>query len=172
MQSVVQTVTSSVVSACGKYRYLIRERWGNGALVGFVCHNPSVATHERNDFTKTRLRNFAHRWGYTGYLIGNRYAGGRTPCPGDLDLMEDPVGPDNDLYLAELAAEVNLVVVAWGDLFAAPERTQRVVEVLTRKGLALHCLGTTQSGNPRHPAARGRAMVSSSQVPIPWSPPS
>lgn len=168
MQGVVHVETSSVLSKCGKYRYLIREKWGNGALVGFVCHNPSVATHERNDFTKTRLRKFALRWGYGGYTIGNRYAGGRTPRPSDLDLMEDPVGPDNDCYLAELAAEVDLVVVAWGDLFATPERTSRVVEVLTGEGRILHCLGTTRSGNPRHPAARGRAMITSSQVPIPW----
>ncbi|MGO4519005.1 DUF1643 domain-containing protein [Dyella sp. 2RAF44] len=69
---------------------------------------------------------------------------------------------------AELAAEVDLVVVAWGDLFAIRERTERVVEVLTGDGRILHCLGTTRGGNPRHPAARGRAMISSSQVPIPW----
>lgn len=48
--------------------------------------------------------------------------------------MEDPVGPDNDRYLAELAAEVDLVVVAWGDLFATRERTERVVEVLAGDG--------------------------------------
>lgn len=163
--------SSSVISDCGRYRYLIRERWSAARLVGYVCHNPSVATHVKADHTKGRLRNLAIAWKCGGYWIANRYAGGRSPDPSDLDGMEDPVGPDNDQWLDTLAKSVDLIVVAWGDLFAPPERTQRVVDILSAAGKPLYCLGTNASGNPRHPATRGRAGIPTDQQPILWHPP-
>jgi hypothetical protein len=162
---------SSVISDCGLYRYLIRERWSAAPVVGFVCHNPAKATHETGDHTKSRLRNFAIAWQFGGYWIANRYAGGRSPNPGDLDGMEDPVGPDNDQWLGMLAKNVDLIVVAWGDLYAPPERTQRVIEILSSAGKPLHCLGTNASGSPRHPATRGRSGIPAGQQPIVWLPP-
>lgn len=161
---------ASVISDCERYRYLIREQWSAARVVGFVCHNPSRATAVAHDHTKGRLRQFAITWGCGGYWIGNRYAGGRTPNPGDLEGMEDPVGPENDHWLGQLAKHVDLIVVAWGDLFAPPERTQRVIEILTASGKPLYCMGTNASGTPRHPASRGKASIPTSQQPVLWQP--
>lgn len=163
--------SASVISDCGRYRYLIREQWSTAPVVGFVCHNPSKATHEKQDHTKSRLRNFAIAWQCGGYWIGNRYAGGRTPNPDDLDDMDDPLGPDNDRWLDALAKSVDLIVVAWGNLYAPPERTQRVVEILSATGKPLYCLGTNGSGSPRHPATRGRSRIPAGQQPVLWHPP-
>lgn len=161
---------TSVISECGCYRYLIREQWSTARVVGFVCHNPSTATHEKHDHTKSRLRNLAIAWQCGGYWIGNRYAGGRSPNPGDLDVMDDPIGPDNDRWLAMLAKEVDLIVVAWGNLYAPPERTQRVVEILSSAGKPLYSLGTNANGSPRHPATRGRSGIPRDQQPVLWLP--
>ncbi|MFA6230903.1 MAG: DUF1643 domain-containing protein [Rhodanobacter sp.] len=162
--------STSIISGCGHYRYLICERWSDARVAGFVCHNPSTATHEKQDHTKSRLRNFAIAWQCGGYWIANRYAGGRSPHPGDLDAMADPIGPDNDRWLGMLAKNVDLIVVAWGDLYAPPEHTQRVIDILSATGKPLYCLGTNASGSPKHPATRGRSSIPAGQQPILWHP--
>ncbi|MEV8518603.1 DUF1643 domain-containing protein [Dyella marensis] len=163
MSDLFSLQNDSVISPCGQWRYLIRERWAPGPIVGWVCHNPSTADHLKADNTKTRMRNFSITWEFGGFWVGNRYAGGRSPNPGDLDGMDDPVGPDNDRWLAELARSVDLIVVGWGDLFATPERTARVVEILHASGKPLHCLGANRNGSPKHPL-----YVSGAARPLPW----
>lgn len=163
MSDLFSLQNDSVISACGQWRYLIRERWAPGPVVGWVCHNPSTADHLKSDNTKTRMRNFSIAWEFGGFWVGNRYAGGRSPNPGDLDGLDDPVGPENDRWLAELASAVDLIVVGWGDLFATPARTARVVEILQASGKPLHCLGTNRSGSPKHPL-----YVGSGARPLPW----
>lgn len=162
--------TTAVFSSDGMYRYLFETRWGDGPIVGFICHNPSTATAERADHSVSRLRNIAQRWGYRGMLLGNRFAGGRSALVADLLDMADPIGPENDSYLELIARRANFLVVAWGDLPCAPERTSAVVEVLLRAGKPLHCLGTTAAGSPKHPAARGRATIPADVQPLLWMP--
>lgn len=161
--------STAVISPCNTYRYLIEDRWSDGPLAAFIGHNPSIATHEKTDHTKSRVRNLAIAWGYAGMMIGNRFAGGRSPNPGDLDGMDDPVGPDNDIHLADIAGRADLIVVAWGDLFCPPARTVAVVRVLLAAGKPLHCLGTTKAGMPKHPAARGRASIPRDVKPEIWN---
>lgn len=160
-----------VISECGLFRYLIREMWdASKPRVGWVLFNPSTATADKSDPTKTRIRNFTAAWGYGGFLLANQHAGGRSPNPGDLDGMEDPTGPENDRWLEYLAREADLIVVAWGDLAQSPERTRQVVDILRASGKPLHCLGTAASGSPKHPLARGRAAIRVDQQPILWQP--
>lgn len=160
-----------VLSPCGLYRYLIRERWDlSKPLVGWVPFNPSTATAYLSDPTKTRIRNFSDAWGYGGFLLANMYAGGRSANPGDLDAMAAPVGPDNDRWIEYLAREADLIVVAWGDLPKTPERTNQVVAILRASGKPLYCLGATAGGAPKHPLARGKAAIRTDQKPVLWLP--
>jgi hypothetical protein len=170
MTDLFRTTSRAEFSACGTWRYLIEERWGAGPIVGFVLHNPSTATAEKTDHSKSRIRNFAAAWGFDGFALGNRFAGGRSPKPDDLNGMADPIGPDNDKYLAWLAANTHQIICAWGDLFCPPARTIEVVSLLRASGQPLYCLGTTKAGMPKHPAARGRQHIPRDQQPELWTP--
>ena len=75
----------------------------------------------------------------------------RATEPTDLWKTADPVGPDNDRHIAAAVAGVE-VVAAWG----ANARPARVAEVLALIGRVpgagrVHALGTTKTGQPRHP---------------------
>ncbi|HUB88612.1 MAG TPA: DUF1643 domain-containing protein [Dyella sp.] len=171
MAELFQRESECVISDCGLYRYLIREIWDfRKPRVGWVLYNPSTATADETDATKSRIRNFTIAWGYGGFLLANQHAGGRSPNPGDLSGMEDPTGPDCDKWLAHLEREADLIVVAWGDLPQTPDRTRQVVDILRAGGKPLHCLGTNASGSPKHPIARGRASIPRRQQPVIWQP--
>lgn len=171
MTDLFHSESECVISDCGLFRYLIREIWDPAKpRVGFVLYNPATATAEKTDHSKSRIRNFTAAWGYGGFLLANLHAGGRSSNPGDLAPLADPTGPENDKWLAYLAREAHLIVVAWGDLPATPDRPRQVVEILRASGKPLHCLGTNTSGSPKHPAVRGRAGIPKWQQPILWLP--
>lgn len=171
MSEPFEKTSRAVISECGRWRYLLEERWSPGPIVGFVCHNPSIATDVKTDHTKSRLRNFAIAWRFSGFALANRFAGGRSPAPKDLDGMDDPVGPDNDMHITWLATNCDLIVCAWGDLFCSVARNFAVVDLLRTSGKPLHCLGTTKAGMPKHPAARGKQLIPRDQKPQRWIPP-
>ena len=100
--------------------------------------------------------------------MANRFAGGRSPTVADLDEMSDPVGPENFAHLAKLAERSDTIVVAWGDLPALTEHTERVVRTLLESKKPLYCLGVTASGSPKHPSARGRNAVPVDVKPVVW----
>lgn len=171
MADLFKPESECVVSHCGQFRYLITEVWDTSKpVVGWVPFNPSTATAEKSDPTKSRIRNFSIAWGYGGFLLANQHAGGRSANPGDLDSMIDPTGPDNDRWLEYLACRADLIVVAWGDLPRTPERTNQVVAILRASGKPLYCLGTTASGAPKHPLARGKVAIRTDQKPVLWLP--
>lgn len=143
---------SAVFSPCGEYRYLL-ERGGDlassrGPAV-FVMLNPSTADASSDDPTIRRCQNFARAWGRRGIIVVNLYAL-RSTDPRNLWNDPDPVGPDNDAWLAKVAGQRGEVVCAWG-AHAKPERVQRVVDLLTDVEARMLCLGTTKDGAPRHP---------------------
>lgn len=115
----------------------------------FVMLNPSTADAEQDDKTIRRCRGFARDWGCAGITVANLYAY-RATKPAKLWLADDPVGPDNDNHLRELAKEYGEVVCAWG-ADAKQERVDQVVEIFRKAGTRLRCLGVTKSGAPRHP---------------------
>ena len=172
MHQIQQAVTgrACTLSDCMSYRYALEERWGPGGLVAFICHNPSTATDTQADHTFSRMRNFVRKWGYGALVVGNRFAGGRSPTVQKLDHMADPIGPENDWHIARIAERADLIVLAWGNLPCPPERTEAVIKILAAAGKPLHCLGRTNSGNPKHPSARGRASIPRDAQPIPWMP--
>lgn len=144
---------SAVISSCGRYRYVLSrpsevdnpER--STAL--FLMLNPSTADAEMDDPTIRRCRGFAKTWGCNGLIVANLYAF-RATHPKDLWLQDDPVGPENDSWLARLAREHGDVICAWG-ANARTERVAEVAEALSEVGARLWCLGSTKSGAPRHP---------------------
>lgn len=138
---------SAVISDCGTYRYFLLR--GEQNQLPFIMLNPSTADDKLDDPTIRRCISFAKSFGYDGIVVLNLYAL-RATNPKELWTHDDPVGPDNDLWLTGNSFHHREVVCAWG-ANAKPDRVKQVADMLTGLGVKLKCLGTTKAGAPRHP---------------------
>lgn len=147
-----ETQPGAVFSPCDRYRYVLRRQsLLNQGTVLFVMLNPSTATATEDDPTIRRCIRFVRAWGYGELVVANLYAL-RTPHPRQLHEADDPVGPDNDGWLASLANDSELTIVAWGaDPGPDPERPKRVLKTLAAGAGEIMALGTCADGSPRHP---------------------
>ena len=174
-------VSEAVISEDGLYRYVLNRRWDAGPVMPWIMLNPSTADASVNDPTIVRCMKLARREGCGGICVLNLYAL-RSPDPAALRDARwrgdpDPVGPENDKWLAglgelaELALPVegdNLIplAVAWGAHPLASDRVTRVLELIAP--MPVVCLGVTAGGPPKHPLARGRHRIPDGQPFIPW----
>jgi len=153
------------LSADGRYRYTLDRRWGPrpGAVV-WIMLNPSTADAGGDDPTIRRCVGFTRGFGYDALRVVNLFAL-RTTDPGVLRGAVDPVGPDNDRWLACVSRPAGRgpVVAAWGAHRLAAARAARLLGagVLPRRGLT--CLGQTAAGQPRHPL-----YLPAGRQPRPW----
>jgi hypothetical protein len=156
----------------GRYRYALLRRWGDDTdpVITFVMLNPSTADAERDDPTIRRCIRFARANGYGCLHVVNLF-GLRATDPRALLDADDPVGPDNTIYLARhIAARSVPLVAAWGGHTGDLQRfvRSRVAQVMDRLGGHTRnwlCLGTTTDGDPRHPL-----FVRGTQPFIEWRP--
>lgn len=147
-------VKRATISADGLYRYTLSRTWDwNGPVwsLAFIMLNPSTADAELDDPTIRRCMGFARTFGYGGLVVVNLYAF-RATKPADLWRAADPVGPENDEYLAALLADRAAhgvpTIAAWG-AHAKPDRVRQVLDMPGAERLV--CLGHTKHGAPRHP---------------------
>jgi hypothetical protein len=112
--------------------------------------NPSSADATVDDPTVRRCIGFSRAWGMGALVVVNLFAF-RTPSPGDLSRVDDPVGPENDDAIHDAVVRSRVVVAAWGAERLARRRTACVFEILAGLGRDVRCLGTTKDGSPRHP---------------------
>jgi hypothetical protein len=177
--AVADMICDALISEDGAYRYTLTRRWSGRPLLPWICLNPSTADASKNDPSVLRMCRFSRRENYGGICILNEYAL-RSPHPSVLRTHPDPVGPDNDMWISAVAGNLALsrvidgseprpVVVAWGANPMAAARVPRVMELLA--GIPVVCLGTTASGAPKHPLARGRERVPDDAPMIPWKVP-
>lgn len=150
-----QAVSSSaVLSDCGRYRYELWRRWGEGAHVLFIMLNPSTADAAKDDATIRKCVAYAKRWGYAAICVGNLFAF-RATDPKDMKAAADPIGPDNDATLARLASQAGVIIAAWGAHGSHMGRAQSVLKLLPR----IQALHVTKDGAPGHPLyLKGDAM--------------
>lgn len=143
-----------VFSPDRRYRYTLRHEWnplfGSGRYAMFIGLNPSTADEHDLDPTLRRIRGFADREGFGCFVMTNLFAF-RATDPKVMKAHPEPVGPDNDHWLAETARGADLVVAAWGTHGAHLDRQTAVARVLGRVGCPLLCLGVTGAGFPKHP---------------------
>lgn len=138
---------SASFSPCREYRYSLSRTWDRTLpVVLFVGLNPSTADDKSDDPTVRRCIGFATKWRFGGLILVNLFAY-RTTDPRRLSEVEDPIGPDNDRWLAVAQARAARVVAAWGNQGAFLRRDENVLGRLGRT----HCLGVTKTGSPRHP---------------------
>lgn len=150
-------ICDAVLSPCGTYRYRLDRDWTllgtrNGPRACFVMLNPSTADAIIDDPTIRRCIGFARSWGIERLTVVNLFAL-RSTDPAALRTHHDPVGPENDLHLLEATRGAQIVVAAWGANGGLQRRDQRVTEMLTAAGRAVHRLGppTLHGRHPRHP---------------------
>jgi hypothetical protein len=145
---------TAVFSHCGRYRYRLERDLGvigatHGA-VAFIMLNPSTADATADDPTIRRCIGYARAWGHARLLVGNAYAWRSTDPAGLWTADPDPVGPDNDQHIEQIARDAELVVCAWGANIK-PDRADAVRRAIERADRQPHALAFTAAGQPRHP---------------------
>lgn len=164
---------SADISPCGRYRYLLSRTWDASLpRCGWIMLNPSTADAVEDDPTIRRCVAFAKAWGCGGIEVANLFAM-RSPYPGVLIEADDPVGPENDQRILAVASRCQPLVAAWGQMGSLMGRETKVVAMIEQLRLRrrdvpkLQCLGTTQSGRPRHPLYIRGDMPLSPFPPVP-----
>ena len=82
-------------------------------------------------------------------MVGNLFAY-RSPYPRKLKTVDDPIGPENDLYLAAMLSEADKVIAAWGNGDNLQGRDAVVLSLL-EDAKPVWTFGLTQKGQPKHP---------------------
>ncbi|MGW3308137.1 DUF1643 domain-containing protein [Streptomyces sp. NPDC001073] len=163
-------LSTAVFDTDRRYRYLLTRIWDKTLPPAvWIMLNPSTADAFKPDATLTRCVRFVEDHLSTeagGVMVVNLFALISTE-PAGLALVEDPVGPYNDIFLRRAAAEAGPVIVAWGARPIAVARAQQVTQALTRAAVPLRCLRVTTKGQPWHPL-----YVDSATRPTPYTPPS
>ena len=140
------------------YRYRLWRKWSEtGGRCLFVMLNPSKATATVKDSTITKCIGFAQRWGYGSFEVVNIFALVSTD-PRVLYKTIDPVGPSNDLHIAQSIADANHVVVAWGQHGSHMKRGEAVLRLI-RKSKDPYAFRLTKSGEPYHPLYQPDRLV-------------
>lgn len=135
------------------YRYTLRRVWDEQRpTIMWLMMNPSVATEFGDDRTVAKCQRYARAWGYGGMFVGNSFA---YRCTDQKRLLEmpDPVGPDNDAHLLDMARQADLVVLAYGSPQAKGLRARgtEVARMLAHHGIKVTALRLSKSGRPEHP---------------------
>ncbi|GAC1649305.1 MAG: DUF1643 domain-containing protein [Candidatus Dormibacteraceae bacterium] len=140
-------------SSDGRYRYWLTRAWAPLPWLNFICLNPSTADAKTDDATVRKLRAFAQRWGFGGFCLTNLFAY-RSTDPRRLRAASDPIGPDNDRWILNVASQASTIVLAWGAV-RQRERAVRVLKLLDSirvpSAVGLYCLSVTKAGQPGHP---------------------
>ena len=139
-------IKESRFSRCHRYRYYLSHRWSDGEQCVFIGLKHSTATSKEDDATVRKCAAFALRWGYSGFELINLF-GLRSRDPSKLARHPKPIGPANNRWIKRILNDDKLVVACWGNGGALFQRE----EVIRSMNCRLHCLGTTKSGQPKHP---------------------
>lgn len=157
--------STAVYSDCERYRYMLTREWdaaGRRAL--FIMLNPSTATEVQNDPTVERCERRARTLGFGSFRVTNIFAW-RDTDPRAMRAAMDPVGAENDSAIRDSLPWADQVIAAWGSHGDHLARGAAVARLLSDTGGAVHHLGLTKAGHPKHPLYIGYA-----EQPRIWSP--
>ncbi|MBY0473759.1 MAG: DUF1643 domain-containing protein [Nitrosomonas sp.] len=140
--------TGCIFSPCRTYRYTLWRNWIGGAgYAMFIGLNPSTADELQDDPTVRRCINFSKEWGFSALCMTNIF-GYRATDPQVMKAVSDPVGPENDEMLIDVAKNAGVIIAAWGTHGVHHRRAEKVKQILGDK---LMCLRLTKEGYPAHP---------------------
>lgn len=137
----------ALFSPCRKYRYTLWRIWDPGKQYAcFLGLNPSTADETTDDPTVRRCVDYSRRWDMGGLYMLNIFAY-RLTDPENMKAVTDPVGPDNDRWLNEIASSAGIVIAAWGNHGDHMDRGREVLAMLSN----VYCLKLNSNGQPAHP---------------------
>ncbi len=146
-----------------RYRYALTRVWAPGPQALFVMLNPSTATEVQNDPTVERCERRARALGFGSFAVANIFAF-RATDPRVMRAEADPVGPDNDRMIRDLALMADRIICAWGTHGAHLSRGAQVEGLLRPLTPELYHLGLSQAGHPKHPL-----YIGYHKQPEPWA---
>jgi hypothetical protein len=138
--------------------------------VVFLMLNPSDATAFRPDPTWTECTKWASRLGADVVEAANLHAY-RSAYPTELRKRAHGFrgdGAENDTAILAACLGARFVIAAWGNDGNLDHRAEVVRRLLSEHRVALHHLGLTQGGHPKHPLARGKHRIPADQQLIAW----
>jgi hypothetical protein len=147
--------SSAVISSCERFRYrldrLVQEA---GLVAAFFGVNASTAGPIEEDHTTMKWRGFSLRNNVRRYIAANPFAY-RSKDVRQLARVPDPVGPENDRYLAEIIGEADVLIPCWGNRDKVPRSLRHHFDTLKDRlfaaGKPIRIFGLTGSGDPKHP---------------------
>lgn len=147
--------SEAVYSDCERFRYSLSRVWASaGPRVLFILLNPSTATELHNDPTVERCERRARALGFGAFEVANIFAY-RATDPRAMRAAADAIGPDNDQAVFDAASRADMVICGWGGHGIHLDRGADIAARLRAAGVALHHLGMTRNGQPRHPLYLG-----------------
>lgn len=164
MQDLLGHSSGAKFSACGRYRYRLWRKWdASRSTLAFLMLNPSVAGETKDDPTVKRCIARAAKGGYGALELVNLFALVSTD-PQALYAPEiDPIGPENDQAITEVARSCGTLVCAWSTHARHLGREAHVLDLLDQIGVVPHVLVINKDGTPRHPLYVGYCVT-----PVPW----
>jgi len=159
---------SAVISDCRLYRWRLDRILGStGIVFAYFGVNGSTADGEEDDQTVMKWNGFTVRNGGSRYIVGNAF-GLRARDVKKLAAAADPIGPLNDVYLADIIAEADVLVPCWGSRFKLPRglrpRLDDMKTMIFAARKPVKVFGFTDAGDPLHPL-----MLSYATPLIDWS---
>ena len=143
--------TGATFSKDGLYRYRLWRDWDLlSYYVLFIMLNPSTADETVNDPTIERCERRVRALGYGGFSACNLFAYKSTD-PKALKTVDDPIGPDNDLFLRRELRKADLVICAWGKMGKMQGRQDSVLKIIEESGHKPRVLFLNKDGTPKHP---------------------
>ena len=166
---------------CEGVRRRLSRDWGPGPRAFVLGCNPSHAGADREDTTTRWWNSWFEYHGFGGYDAGNLFSfvtsdpaacAARTKAAfeGGEWHDRDEIFANRDAVV-KMAKAADQVFVCFGDIAWDYDWTESVLESIQigeEPWPDLWCWGTNKSGNPRHPASRGRHRISFDQAPILW----
>lgn len=157
----MKTKRTTEFSPCRKYRYTLWREWDEGLLfldmperdpnayLMVIGLNPSTADETHDDPTIRRCIGFAKQWGYGALCMTNLFAW-RETNPEIMKEQPEPVGPNNDRWLQEIARGAGMVLAAWGKDGSHLNRAPTVLQMIEPIQPMMH-LKRNADGSPGHP---------------------
>lgn len=141
------------------YRYTLWREWSVDSLTGcaddlpnihrylmVIGLNPSTADETKDDPTIRKCIGFAKRWGFGALCMTNLFAW-RDTDPVKMKKVAEPIGPENDRVLSEIAIGAGMKLAAWGKHGSHKGRAHKALNFLS----GLHALKLNGDGSPMHP---------------------
>ena len=139
-------------------RFLLGKK-GNTEMLA-IGLNPSIANENKLDPTSRNIQTIADNNGCDGWWLINLYPM-RTPNPKELpDKINEALAEENFNFINEIlnndSFNISKVVCCWGnhvdDHLYLGDQASKITNLMKESGFKCHCIGTTNSGNPYHPA--------------------